>query len=330
MIGAAERRRRHLACRVLKQPAMLLPVLALASLVGLSLGLLGGGGSILTLPILKYVVGMEAHAAVAASLFVVGVTSLAALWPHARSGRVVWRTGLVFGAASMLGAFAAGRVAKHIPAGVLLVLFALMMVVTAVAMLRKRAKCDQGAHATPLRFSGKTIAKIAAEGLAVGAVTGLVGAGGGFLVVPALALLGGLPMSAAIGTSLLVIALKSFAGFAGHLSQVHIEWPIVLAVSGIALAGSLFGARLAGRIEPAKLRRTFGWFVVVMGVFMLAQELPPLFGLAAPIGVAIALAALAAGTAVGVERLLRRRRTSPDPSANPDASLPSIPKGARA
>jgi len=281
--------------------------LGLALFVGLALGLLGGGGSILTLPILKYVVGMEAHAAVAASLFVVGVTSLAALVPHAWAGRVVWKTGAVFGAASMLGAFVAGRFASHVPAGVLLVLFALMMLITAIAMLRGRARSDD-APAAPKPFSTARLLEIGGEGLVVGAITGLVGAGGGFLVVPALALLGGLSMSAAIGTSLFVIALKSFAGFAGHASQVDIDWPIVAAISAVALVGSLFGARLVGRIEPAKLRRAFGWFVVVMGVFMLTQEVPPLFGLSPPIGVAVLLTAITAAVAVLVERLVRQQR----------------------
>ncbi len=282
--------------------------LGLASLVGLALGLLGGGGSILTLPILKYVIGMEAHAAVAASLFVVGLTSAIAVIPHARAGRVVWRTGLIFGGASMLGAFVAGRFAKYIPAGVLLVLFAVMMVVTAVAMLRGRNAAKADPTAAPKPFGLAAFAKIAGEGLTVGAITGLVGAGGGFLVVPALVLLGGLPMSAAVGTSLLVIALKSFAGFAGHASQVSLDWPIVLGVASVALVGSLFGARLVARIEPAKLRRSFGWFVVVMGVFMLAQELPPLFDLEWPIGVALALAGVAATAAVLIERQLRNNQ----------------------
>jgi uncharacterized membrane protein YfcA len=287
---------------------MLIITLALASFVGIALGLLGGGGSILTLPILKYVVGMEAHAAVAASLFVVGATSIAAVIPHARAGRVVWRTGLVFGAASMLGAFIAGSFAKLIPAGVLLTLFALMMVVTAVAMLRgKRTPASAETPSAPTRFGPAAIAKIAVEGLAVGAVTGLVGAGGGFLVVPALVLLGGLPMQAAVGTSLLVIALKSFAGFAGHATQVSLDWPLVLGVTAAALAGSFVGVRAAGRIPAANLRRGFGWFVVVMAVFMLAQEVPPLLGASWPIWVAVVLTLATAAAAVVTERLLSRR-----------------------
>ncbi len=281
---------------------MVVLAIALATFIGLALGLLGGGGSILTLPILKYVLGQEAHVAVASSLFVVGITSLFALIPHARAGRVRWGTGLFFGSSSMVGAFLAGKLAKLIAPGLLLVLFAVMMVVTAVAMLRGR-KSDGDETERPMK-----IPMVIIEGLAVGAVTGLVGAGGGFLVVPALVLLGGLPMSVAVGTSLLVLAMKSFAGFAGHAGAVTIDWPVLLGVSGAALVGSVAGAALAGRLSPEKLRRAFGWFVVVMGIFMLAQEVPPLFGSAWPIGIPVALALTAALAAVVAERIRQHRR----------------------
>ncbi|MER5712903.1 sulfite exporter TauE/SafE family protein [Streptomyces sp. NPDC002122] len=245
-------------------------IVAASLLIGVSLGILGGGGSILTVPILVYLAGQDTKEAIATSLFVVGVTSLAALIPHARAHRVRWRTGLLFGAFSMAGAYAGGRVAEYIPGTVLLVAFALMMLATAYAMLRKprngKKKARPAHRDLPLKH-------IAVEGLVVGAVTGLVGSGGGFLVVPALAILGGLPMGIAVGTSLLVIAMKSFAGLAGHLSGVSIDWGIALTVTVAAVAGSLIGARLAGRIPQDALRKFFGWFVVVMGVFVLAQQL---------------------------------------------------------
>ncbi|MCC6619834.1 MAG: sulfite exporter TauE/SafE family protein [Deltaproteobacteria bacterium] len=303
---------------------MIVLALVLAIFVGVALGLLGGGGSILTLPILQYVVGIEAHAAIAASLFVVGATSLVALIPHARGGRVDVRVGLLFGSTSMAGAYLAGRGASFIPPGVLLVLFAVMMVVTAFAMLRGRPKPDAASadgERVRVRFTPSGLAMIGLEGLVVGAVTGLVGAGGGFLVVPALVVLGKLPMRLAVGTSLMVIALKSFAGFAGHASQVALDWPLVLGLTAAALVGSLLGARAAGRVDPAKLRRGFGWFVVVMGVFMLAQELPKLLGLDWPFVVALGLAALAALTAVLVERSLARAAIVSDVLA----SNPALP-----
>ena len=186
---------------------MLPLALALSVLIGVSLGLLGGGGSILTTPILIYAIGLEPKEAIATSLLVVGITSLAGLVSHARAGNVAWRTGVIFGLAGMAGAYAGGFVAKWIPANVLLVLFALMMVATAIAMFRGRKAPADGEKRTFAAW------KIVLDGLVVGLVTGLVGAGGGFLVVPALALLGGLPMPVAVGTSLLVIAMKSFAGF---------------------------------------------------------------------------------------------------------------------
>ncbi|MFE6063110.1 sulfite exporter TauE/SafE family protein [Streptomyces sp. NPDC056431] len=257
-------------------------VVAASLLIGVSLGVLGGGGSILTVPILVYLAGQGTKEAIATSLFVVGVTSLAALVPHARARRVRWRTGLLFGAFSMAGAYGGGRLAEYVPGTVLLVGFALMMPATAVAMLRgprhgrepDRPASDRHGRARPEK-GGPALVGIAAKGLAVGAVTGLVGSGGGFLVVPALAILGGLPMGLAVGTSLLVIAMNSFAGLAGHLTGVTIDWGLALTVTAAAVIGSTVGARLAGRIPQDALRAAFGWFVVFMAVLVLAQQLPP-------------------------------------------------------
>lgn len=243
--------------------------LAAAVLIGVTLGMLGGGGSILTTPVLIYLAGVDAKQAIAMSLFVVGVTSVAGAVPHARAGRIRWRTGLLFGSAGMAGAYAGGRLAAFVPANVLLIAFGVMMTVTAAAMLRGRTEIEPGHGA-----GKRPLARIVLEGATVGLVTGLVGAGGGFLVVPALALLGGLPMPAAVGTSLLVIALKSFAGLAGYLQSVHIDWTLTLSVTALAAAGGLLGSRLAGRVDPERLRKAFGWFVLVMSVFLVAQELP--------------------------------------------------------
>ncbi|GAB2928077.1 sulfite exporter TauE/SafE family protein [Micromonospora polyrhachis] len=243
----------------------------LAVLIGVSLGLLGGGGSILAVPLLVYVAGLEAKEAIATSLLVVGVTSAVAVLPHARAGRIRWRTGLIFGLAGMVGAYGGGRLAALIPAGILLTGFALMMLATATAMIRGRRRAE---GATAEATSELPLLRVVADGVVVGLATGLVGAGGGFLVVPALALLGGLPMPIAVGTSLVVIAMKSFAGLAGYLSSVQIDWGLAGAVTVAAVVGSLLGGRLAGRIPENVLRRMFGWFVVVMGVFVLAQQVP--------------------------------------------------------
>ena len=271
---------------------MIALTVALAVLVGVSLGLLGGGGSILTVPLLAYVAGMDAKQAIATSLLVVGMTSAVGVISHARAGRVQWRTGLVFGVAGMAGAYAGGVLARFIPGSVLLIGFAVIMIATAVAMLRGRKDISDDAVPRSL-----PVFKIVLEGLVVGLVTGLVGAGGGFLVVPALALLGGLPMPIAVGTSLVVIAMKSFAGFAGYLSSVHIDWRMAAAVTAAALAGGLIGARLTARVDPNALRKAFGWFVLAMSSVILAQEVHP------GVGIAMAAAtALAAGFSVACNR----------------------------
>jgi uncharacterized membrane protein YfcA len=249
---------------------MLVLALVLALLIGVSLGLLGGGGSILTLPILTYAIGMATKQAIAASLFVVGVTSAIGAIAHARAGQVRLRTALLFGAAGMIGAFVGGRLAADVPGGVLLVLFAGMMIATAIAMLRAPRLPAGGA---PVPAHELPIGKLLIEGGVVGAVTGLVGAGGGFLVVPALVLLGRIPMRIAVGTSLVVISMKSFAGLAGHLGHVDVAWPITLAVTAAAVLGSLAGGRLAGRIPADALRRGFGVLVLAMAAFVLAGHL---------------------------------------------------------
>ena len=251
----------------------------LAIFIGVAVGLLGGGGSILTTPLLVYVAGFDAKQAITASLFVVGVTATFGLISHARAKRVQWRTGLIFGAAGMVGAFIGGQIGSHLPGAVLLIAFSIMMGVTAVAMIRGRRKVA-GSHHT-----GLPLFRILLDGAVVGFVTGLVGAGGGFLVVPALALLGGLPMPIAVATSLLVVAMKSFAGFFGYAltfggqsfvswnPETQINWNITLIVTAAAVVGALIGSRVVGKIDPDKLRKGFGWFVLVMAVFILSQQI---------------------------------------------------------
>ncbi|WP_433530421.1 sulfite exporter TauE/SafE family protein [Micromonospora sp. CA-263727] len=282
-----------------------------AVLIGVSLGLLGGGGSILAVPLLVYVAGLPAREAIATSLLVVGITSAVGVLPHARAHRVRWRTGLIFGLAGMAGAYAGGRLAGYVPPTVLLVAFALMMLATATAMLRGRP-----GDANPSTPDGLPVLRVVLDGIVVGLVTGLIGAGGGFLVVPALALLGGLPMPVAVGTSLVVIALKSFAGLAGYLSSVSLDWGLATTVTAAAVAGSLLGGRLAGRVPAELLRRAFGWFVVLMGVFVLAQQLPAELRSDPLLWAAVAVA----GAAVAVTVLLRHRRRAP-------VSRPATPRG---
>ena len=257
--------------------------IVLAVFVGVSLGLLGGGGSILMVPLLAYVAGMDAKQAIATSLLVVGTTSAIGAISHARAGRVQWRTALLFGVTAMAGAYAGGHLAKFIPGTVLLVGFAVMMVATAIAMLRGRKNTAPTEDRRQL-----PLAKIAAVGVAVGMLTGLIGAGGGFLLVPALVLLGGLPMPIAVGTSLVIIAMNSVAGLMGYLSSVHIDWSLGAALTAAAVVGALIGAQFAGRVNPETLRKGFGWFVLIMASVILGEEIHPALGIT---GAAVTLVA---------------------------------------
>jgi uncharacterized membrane protein YfcA/glyoxylase-like metal-dependent hydrolase (beta-lactamase superfamily II)/rhodanese-related sulfurtransferase len=243
----------------------LVATVALALAVGVSLGLLGGGGSILAVPLLVYVAGFDPHEAAAGSLFVVGVTSGVGLVAHARAGRVRWRTGVVLGLAGMLGAYAGGLASASVPGPVLLGALAVLMVVAAAGMLRGRRDGGARAELRPTAAVGL--------GVAVGAITGFVGAGGGFVIVPVLVLLAGLPMQAAIGTSLLVVAMQSVAGLAGHLSGTRLPWALTLAVTAAAVVGSLAGSRLTGRFPAERLRRAFAVLVLTIATLVLAEQL---------------------------------------------------------
>ena len=236
--------------------------------IGISLGFFGGGGSILTVPLMVYAFGLAPKEAIASSLLVVGVASLASAIQHARVGNVRPREGAFFGVAGMIGAYLGGRASAYLDGGLLLLLFAAMMLLTAVGMWRGRRPV--GTQAVPATLLSPT--RLVLQGLAVGTFTGLVGAGGGFLIVPALALWAGLPITAAIGTSLCIILLNCVAGFAGYATHVSVDLPLVAAVSTAAIAGTFAGARLARRVDPARLRRAFAGFVLVMGATILVRE----------------------------------------------------------
>jgi len=251
----------------MKTPAiMLVLTLFLSITVGLALGALGGGGSTLTVPILRYVLGLEPSAAIASALVVVAVTSTIGAASHARAGRVRWRTAAVFGLAGMAGAYAGGRVAAVLPDRVALVGFAITMGVSAVAMLRRSGRPTRGQR--ELASRGAVIV-----GFSVGMVTGLIGTGGGFLIVPALVLLARLPIESAVGTSLVVISMQSFAGLAGRLDHVTIDWPLTLGVAAIAGIASLAGRRIACQLSPVRLQRAFAYFILATAILMLLAEL---------------------------------------------------------
>ncbi len=289
----------------------MLPVLTvvLAVLVGVSLGLLGGGGSVLTVPLLVYVAQQGPQEAIATSLLVVAATSALGAVSHARAGRVQWRTALVFGAAGMAGAYGGGRIGSLLPGTLLLVLFSVLLVVTAVAMLRGGPAVDEDAR------GHASVWRVLLHGVVVGFITGVVGAGGGFLVVPALVLLGGLSMHTAVATSLVVIAMKSGAGFLGYAAGTAIDWPLALAVVAAASIGAIAAGRSSGRIRADRLRAGFGWFVLAVGQAVLVTEVPAPARPWTIVGAVVVTAGVVAYV---------RRSASGIPAPDPTTTTPSI------
>jgi len=238
--------------------------LALSTLIGVSLGLLGGGGSILAVPLLVYVARVEVHAAIGMSLAIVGATAAVGGLVHARAGRVDLRAAALFGAAGMLAAPLGARASHLVAARVLLLLFAALMLVVGALMLLTRPAPHTGARAHPLAT--------ATAGFGVGLLTGFLGVGGGFLVVPALTMLARLPIHAAVGTSLVVIAANSASGLAAHLGQGEMPLGLTAALTLSAVVGTLAGVRLSGEIDAARLRRGFALFVLLVAAFLVARN----------------------------------------------------------
>jgi uncharacterized protein len=255
---------------------------AAAILMGLSLGLIGGGGSILTVPIFVYLFGIDPVLATAYSLFVVGLTSLAGSYSHFRHGNVHFKTVLLFGLPSIVSVFAVRKfIVPIIPDPVfsigtfiftkplfVMTLFAILMLLASLSMIIKPKK-----DGTESKKSKNNFVLVLLEGLLVGGVTGLVGAGGGFLIIPALVLLTGQSMRRAVGTSLLIIALKSLIGFTGDMSSsLALDYTFMLTFSSFAIVGILAGSYLHKFVPSKKLKLAFGWFVLVMGIFILGKE----------------------------------------------------------
>jgi uncharacterized protein len=243
--------------------------LTLAALIGLSLGLLGGGGSILTVPIFVYVLGFGAKESIAMGLAVVGATSLVGAASHWRAGNVNVKAALTFGGLAMAGTYAGARLAAFVPGAVQLTVFAGVMLVAAYFMFRNARGAQS---ATPRGAKPTGVLMTVLVSLAVGLLTGLVGVGGGFLIVPALVLFAGLDMKQAVGSSLLVIALNSFVGFVGYLGQVQVPWALLGGFTALAIAGILVGTWLARFVSQAALKQAFSVFLVVMGAFILFKN----------------------------------------------------------
>ncbi|GAA5534031.1 sulfite exporter TauE/SafE family protein [Deinococcus aluminii] len=241
-----------------------------AALIGLSLGLLGSGGSILTVPVLVYLVGEPDKLAIAESLAIVGAISLFGALPYARKRQIDWHSVLWFGLPGILGTYLGSALSAHLSGAMQLMLFAVVMLLAALRMFR-----PVPASSTPRPRPSAAIT--AAQGVGVGILTGVVGVGGGFLIIPALVLLGGLPMSLAVGTSLTIITLNSATGFLKHLDMLEgpgLHWNLILTFVVIGILGSFLGARLGKKVSNEGLRKGFAAFLVVMGVYVLATNLP--------------------------------------------------------
>jgi uncharacterized protein len=257
------------------------PVISLGQLVvdiglgfgiGLSLGLLGGGGSLLTVPALVYILGQTPQSAISTSLAIVGANSMVGAAFHHRQGTLNWRVALLFGGSGIGVAYLSAGLSSGFPAEALMVAFGLLMLVVGTLMLLQKRPAD--VNKTSENRNGLIVI---VSGAAIGFLTGLLGVGGGFLIVPALVMLVGLPMSQAVGTSLVIIAANSIAGLAGHLNGSGLDiWLAVIFIAA-GLAGSLWGARLSRRLPETRMRQAFALFVVILAMVVLVDFVPKLF-----------------------------------------------------
>ena len=255
-----------------------------AVIVGLVLGLIGGGGSILTVPILVYLIGLNPIVATAYSLFVVGVTSCIGTFQNIKKGRVDFKTAIIISIPAFIAVFLTRRfLVPMIPTEVfsvgeftvtnnifIMVFFAIIMLLASISMIRNRKdKVEESSHQN-IQFNYPLIAL---EGIGVGILTGIVGAGGGFLIIPALVILAKLPMKTAVGTSLLIIAIKSLIGFLGDIANLEIDWNFLLIFTFLSIVGIIIGVWLSKFISGKKLKRGFGYFTLFMAIYIIYKEL---------------------------------------------------------
>jgi len=250
-------------------------------LIGVALGLIGGGGSILTVPVLVYLFAVDAVAATAYSLFIVGLTSAVGSVSYFKNKLVNIKTAVIFGIPSIIAVFMTrAYLVPAIPKTVvtlgdfvvtksilMMLLFAILMIAASYSMIKKSVKTTETTE--PQKFNYPLIL---IEGVVVGVLTGLVGAGGGFLIIPALVILSKLPMKEAVGTSLVIIAAKSLIGFFGEGGETTMNWNLLLSVTAFAIIGIFIGTMLAKKIDGNKLKPAFGWFVLIMGIYIIIKE----------------------------------------------------------
>jgi len=245
--------------------------LALGFGIGLSLGLLGGGGSILTVPALVYLVGQTPQAAVTTSLAIVGTNSLVGAMFHRAQGTLNWKVALTFGSAGMLVSYLSANLSKHLSPVVLLIAFALLMLTIGFVLFFRH---DNGIEAEQ---TSKPLGVVLASGAGVGLLTGMLGVGGGFLVVPALVMLVGLPVQVAVGTSLIVIAMNSAAGFIGHVGSGSFDIVMILTFTSAGMIGTFAGTKLSNLISSSRLQKIFAVFVIILAIFLLGDNIPKNF-----------------------------------------------------
>ncbi|MCL1671089.1 sulfite exporter TauE/SafE family protein [Elizabethkingia ursingii] len=249
-------------------------------LIGISLGLIGGGGSILTVPVLVYLFHLGAVSATAYSLFIVGATSLTGSVSYFRKGLVDLKTVFVFGIPSVISVFFTRTyIIPVIPQNILsigeftitksiflLLLFAILMIFASYGMIKKNKETTSSEK---IQFSYPLVIT---EGVLIGVLTGLIGAGGGFLIIPALVNFMKLSMKTAIGTSLVIIAINSLAGFLFSIPHISIHWNFILSITGLAIIGILAGSYISTKIDGKKLKPAFGWFILIMGIYIIIKE----------------------------------------------------------
>jgi uncharacterized membrane protein YfcA len=245
--------------------------LALGFGIGLSLGLMGGGGSLLTVPALVYLVGQTPQAAVTTSLAIVGANSLMGASFHRAQGTLNWKVALTFGGAGMLVSYLSAGLSTLMPETLLLIAFAIIMLLVGGLMLIRTS--NDSVEMSKLR----SLPVVIASGAGVGLMTGILGIGGGFLIVPALVMLVGLPMQMAVGTSLIIIAMNSLAGFLGHAGDGSLNMTMTVIFTAAGLVGTFAGARLNKRLPAGKLQKVFAWFVILLAIFLLYDNLPHIF-----------------------------------------------------
>lgn len=248
------------------------------AITGIVLGLFGSGGSIIAMPALMYLLNVEAKSAIAMSMGIVAVTATISGWDNWRRGNVDLKVAMWFGLFGVIGTYGGARLGVYTPVQVQLTLFALVMYAAAWKMLqpKKQPAAQLATAGGPPLSEDEVIAAhmghIAAHGVGVGVLTGLVGVGGGFLIVPALVLLSGIPMKLAIGTSLVIVAAKSYAGFAGYVGAVPVDWTTMAAFTTVTVAGSFVGTRIAHRFSQETLKRGFGIFLVFVASYIILKS----------------------------------------------------------